>query len=73
LLGRLLGLGDFAGPTVDGFLQVVAVALHRVSELVTEQLADVDAVDDHVTHLPLTVDFLKGVLHRIHQIGRAHV
>src|SRR3989344_2835952 len=59
-LSGFLGLGDFPGPTIDGFVQVVAIALHRISELITEQLANVDTVDDDVAQLPLAADLFQS-------------
>src|SRR5690606_31837473 len=51
-VGAVLGLLDHLHPAVDGLVQVVAVALHGLGELVTEQLADIDAIDDHVAQQP---------------------
>src|SRR5690606_2899823 len=61
----VLGTGYHFGPAVDGLVQVAAILLHRIGELVTKQFADVDAVDDHVAYAPFAVVVGHGVGHRV--------
>src|SRR5690606_25458149 len=63
--GTVACLSDHLGPSVDGAIQIVAVALHAVGELIAEQLADVDTVDDHIAQLPLAVQLHHGIGHRV--------